>query len=394
VSTAGARSTTVRSALVALDVGGSLTGVSNAMVGQARAAAETGTPLDVIIVNATRSGVENGVRYVQHPRVPARLRRLSRLLKASLLASVVDQLDDYDVVFLRYPFAVDLDPLRFIRKSRSRVVTVHHAKEVRQTLAESRSPGMLARAAVEYVQGRRVLRNVDGLVGVTDEIRAYQVARAGRAVPARTIANGVDVRAIPTTGFVPYDGHELRLVMLSSAHAVWHGNDRLMTALESYRGSRRIVVDMIGLGSGVRGTEEKVGGATIRHHGLLQGPALHEVMRHATLGISTLAFFRTGLRQAGVLKTRDHIARGLPVVLGYEDVDVPNDSPFVLRVPSDDSPIVLDDLFAFAERVSAIPDLTKTMRAFAEGVLDWRVKVPLFRRFAEELVAGPRPGRT
>ncbi len=46
--------------------------------------------------------------------------------------------------------------------------------------------------------------------------------------------------------------------------------------------------------------------------------------------------------------------------------------------------------FAFAERVSAIPDLPRSMRAFAERALDWRVKVPLFSRFAEELVARPR----
>jgi hypothetical protein len=391
VSTPGARTTTVRSALVALDLGGTLAGFENAMSGQARAAAETGTPLDVIIVNGTRSGERNGVRYVQHPPVGDGFRRLSRLTKARILASVVGQLDAYDVIFLRYPNAIDLDPLRFIRTSHSRVVTVHHAKEVKETLAASRSPGMVARAALEYVQGRRVVRNVAGIVGVTDEIRDYQLARAGGTVPGRTVANGTDVHAIPAGGFVPYDGRVLRLALMSSSHAVWHGNDRLMAALESYRGSRPIVVDMIGSGSGAKGTEEKVGGAaTIRHHGLLHGAALTDVMRHANLGISTLAFFRTGLRQAAVLKTRDYIARGLPVVLGYDDVDLPEDSPFVLRVPSDDTPLSLDDLFAFAERVSAIPDLTKTMRAFAENVLDWRVKVPLFSRFAEELVAGPR----
>jgi hypothetical protein len=382
----------MRCALVALDLGLSLAGIENAMAGQARAAVETETPLDVIVVNATRSERANGVLYVRHARVPDRLRRLSRLLKARLLASV-RELDVYDVIFLRYPTAVDLDPLRFVRSARARVVTVHHAKEVNEQLVSSRSPGLLARAGLEYVQGQRVVRSVDGIVGVTDEIRDYQVARAGRFVPSRTVANGIDVRAIPNTGFIPYAGGELRIVLLSSSHAPWHGSDRLLAALRSYRGRRRIVVDMIGACSGTPRTEDKSGLVTIRHHGLLHGAALNDAMRNSNVAVSTLAFFRTGLRQAAVLKTRDYIARGLPVVLGYDDVDVPPDCPFVLRVPSDDSPLSLDDIFAFAERVSAIPGLKETMRAFAESALDWRVKVPLFSRFAEEIVALPRGAR-
>src|SRR5579864_6914702 len=118
-----------------LDVGGSLSGVSNALAGQARAAATTGTALDVLIVGPTRDDVERGVRYVKHAPIPPRLRRASRLLKAHWLATAAPELDAYDVVFLRYPTAIDLAPLRFLRRSKSRVVTVHHAKEVREALA-------------------------------------------------------------------------------------------------------------------------------------------------------------------------------------------------------------------------------------------------------------------
>lgn len=380
-----------RAALVALDLGLRLAGVDKAMAGQARAARATNTPLDVIVVNetATGPGTEDGVRYLPYSRALARLGRVSRFMKARLLASV-PELRGYDAVFLRYPTGVDLDPLELIRRQRGAVVTIHHAKEMSEQLAVSRSAGTYARVAFEYVQGRRILQHVDGVIGVTDEIRDYQVARARRPVPSRTVANGVDVGAIAQTGFVPYDGRELRLVMMASSHAVWHGVDRLLGALRAYGGSRRIVLDMIGQGSGAPGSEEIHGATTIRHHGQLSGKALDDVMRSATLGISTLAFFRTGLRQAAVLKTREYIARGLPVVLGYDDVDLPSDCPFALQVPNDDSHLAADDLFAFAERVSALPDAQASMRNFAETVLDWRAKVPLFTGFAEELLASRR----
>ena len=375
----------VRCALVALDLGLSLAGIDKAMAGQARAAVATGTPLDVIVVNPSRSGVENGIRYLPyHADLPG---RLSRLTKQRLLASV-RELDAYDVVFVRYPTAVDLDPLRFIKKCGARIVTVHHAKEVVEFLSVSRGAAGLTRAALELVQGRRIVRNVAGIVAVTDEIRDYQLARAGHRVPGRTVSNGVDVDAIAPTRFVPYDGRELRIAFMASSHAVWHGTDRILGALRAYRGDRRIVVDMIGQGSGTPGTEERIGDAIVKHHGMLRGAALDHVLGGATLGVSTLAFHRNGLRQAAVLKTREYIARGLPTVIGYEDVDIQPGCPFVLQVPANDEPLALEPLFAFAERVSAEPDLAARMRKFAEDTLDWRAKVPLFHRFAEELVSG------
>lgn len=379
----------MRCALVALELGVRLAGIDKAMMGQARAAAALGAPFDVLVVGPDRSGVEGGVRYLRYAPVPPSLTRISRLTKARLLASV-RELDAYDVIFLRYPTAVDLDPLRFLHRTRARVATVHHAKELVEQLASGRSPGILARAAIEYVQGRRILRRVDGIVGVTDEIRDYQIARAGGRVVGRTVANGVDVDSIAPTAFVPFDGRELRLAFMASSHAVWHGTDRLLAMLRTYRGKVPIRVDMVGHGSGTPGTEERVGpAATIFHHGMRSGADLDAVLAGATVGVSTLAFHRTGLRQAAVLKTREYLARGLPTVIGYDDVDVPDDTPFVLRVSKDDAPLSAEALLAFAERVSSRRDLAKDVRGFASAALDWRVKIPLFLRFAEAMREAP-----
>ncbi|HEX3598099.1 MAG TPA: hypothetical protein VHU80_23475, partial [Polyangiaceae bacterium] len=166
----------MRCALVALELGVGLAGVDKAMAGQARAAKELGAPLDVIVVgqNGTGSGAADGVRYVRFDTRWLRLGRLSRLVKARLLASVPALLD-YDAVFLRYPTAIDLDPLRFLRRARGRVATVHHAKEPSELLAVARTSGGFARVAIERLQGYRVLRRVHGIVGVTDEIRDYEV---------------------------------------------------------------------------------------------------------------------------------------------------------------------------------------------------------------------------
>jgi hypothetical protein len=379
----------MRFALVQLDLGVRLAGVDKALVGQARAARETGTPMDVVAVNESGAGDVEGVRYLRHAAIPPRLQRASRLFRWRLLASA-KELADYDVVFVRYPSAVDLDPLAAVRKTRGRIATVHHAKYIDEILAGGRTATAWGRATLERVQGPRVMRAVDGIVGVTHELRDYERARAGWSVPGTTIANGIDVQRVEPTGFAPYDGSVLRLVFVASSWAPWHGTDRLLSSLRAHRGKQRVHLDLVGAGSGAEpGTEERFGEVTVRHHGALYGDAFDQVLRGANVAVSTLAFHRTGLREGAVLKTRDYLARGIPVVLGYEDVDVPADLPFVMQVPNDDGLLSVDALTAFAERVTRAPDTSRMIRDHAERALDWRVKVRLFDAFARRLLDAP-----
>ncbi len=380
----------MRIAHVQLDLGVHFKSIDKALVGQVRAGQAEGIHFDVVVVNETRSGYDKGVRYVKHRAVPPRLRRLSRLVRGRLLASV-PELDEYDVVFLRYPVSLDLDPLAYVRSIRGRLATVHHAKEALEILTGPGKLGNYARSAVERVQGRRVLRRLDGIVGVTHELRDYQVARAGGRVPGATVSNGIDVSSIDPTGFTPYDGKVLRLVFVASTYAPWHGTDRLMNSLRAYRGTQPIELDLIGAGSGKEaGATESFGPVTVRHHGMLDGADFGRVISSANVAISTLAFHRTGLREGAVLKTRDYVARGMPIVNGYVDVDCPPGLPWVLQLPNDDSLIDVDDLVAFAERTTALPDLAREIRAHAERTLDWRVKVRRFAEFGQQMLDSPK----
>lgn len=380
----------MRIAHVQLNLGFHLKGIDKALAGQARAAQAEGVAFDVVVVNESRSETVNGVRYVRHRPVPARLRRLSRLARGHLLAST-RELDEYDVVFLRYPVSIDVDPRAYVRAIRGRLATVHHAKEAQELLTGPKTFGTWARSTIERVQGPRVLADLDGIVGVTDELRDFQVARAGGRVPGFTVSNGIDVSGIVPTGPAPFDGRVLRLVFVASTYAPWHGTDRLMKSLRAYRGKQAIELDLIGAGSGkAAGEVETFGTVTVRHHGMLDGADFDRVLASGNVAISTLAFHRTGLREGAVLKTRDYVARGMPVVLGYVDVDCPADLPWVLQLPNDDSLLSVDELVAFADRTSRLGGLAQEIRAHAERTLDWRVKVRRFERFAETLMDSPK----
>jgi len=369
---------------VNLHVGRELSGVSRAIVGQATAALETKLPIDFWIVNPDRQGTEQGIRYLRFRTGPLGL-RISRLFKARIL-SEQPELDDYDVVLLRYPMAVDLDPLAFLRHRRAKVVTVHHTKEVDEILSTGRSAGILARAALERFNGPRVLSGVAGIVAVTDEIRRYELERAGRDMLSRVIANGIDVSRVRQLGFAPFDGRNLRMLFVASSHAPWHGTDRLLASLRRYAGPVRLHLHMVGRASGAPpGTVEQKGPLTVVHHGLLDGDALSALFRDSTLAFASLAMFRAGLDEGCVLKTREYIARGMPFVYGYRDVDLLGAPPFCHNVGNSDAPFDLDPLIAFAESVSREPRLSDEMRSFATRHLDWKVKMGSFYDFAKEV---------
>jgi hypothetical protein len=382
----------IRVAFVNLQLGGELPGLTRAIVGQARAAKESNLPIDFWVINPDREKFENDIHYKRFK--PSHLgERATRLFRSRLLAGF-EALDDYDVALLRYPLAIDLDPLALLRSRRCRIATVHHTKEVEEILSWRYGAGSHARAMLERVNGRRFLSRVDGISAVTDEIRQYELKRAGRFLPSRTISNGIDVRSVPLTGFIPFNGDELKLLFIASSHAPWHGTERLLASMRAYRGPVKIVLNMVGDAAGsAAGMRRVEGPLTIINHGVLHGEALEAVFSDVALAISTLAMFRIGLREGCVLKTREYLARGLPFVYGYEDTDLTPDLPFCRSVGSSPRPFSVDELISFASTLSKQQGISQQMRSWAEAHIDWRIKMRAYYDFASKIAALCAPSR-
>lgn len=73
------------------------------------------------------------------------------------------------------------------------------------------------------------------------------------------------------------------------------------------------------------------------------------------------------------------------MVYAYDDVDLPKDLPFALRLSSTEDLVDPEAIIEFASQVSSRADVTREMRAFAARELDWSKKVAQLVRFAESL---------
>jgi len=272
-----------------------------------------------------------------------------------------------DVLLLRYnvhdPFLA-----RFVN-TRSNVVTVHHAVESSELAARGDRAAPVKRA-LERRLGRMTLNHVAGIVGVTQEILDYEVARrVGNSPPTFVYPNG---RLVDDPALLDRR-HGIRLAFVASEFASWMGLEDLLHALLDHSGE--VTLDVVGpLSEAQRDLCAR--DSRVRPLGVLGQIELGELLEEASVGVATLRVDRKGLKQSCTLKVRDYLAAGVPVVSGHDDV-FPDDFPYYRRTGTD-----IDAILAAAHEWRSVDRVT--VREAARPHID---KVELVRRLHGELVA-------
>ena len=358
---------------------------------QARAARGCGLPLTVAVLSCERCEVDgDGLRWMPIRYPLATGRRAQRML--TRLDCIHQSIDPqrWDAVILRYPGASDCSFGGILDALQGRLITEHHTN----TLAEmaTLAQGMASRAKwwMERLRGPSLLGRVAGLVGVTEEIRKVESER-GQVARSCVIANGCDVAGMLPVQCARWTGDELHLLFAAS-FAPWHGLDRLVAGLALHRGSRVILHIAGDVPLNMRIDAHPGPSATVVAHGRLLPADLHQLAGGCHVAVSSLALHRAGLSEGCPLKTREYVAQGLPVVMAYQDTDLPDSLPGILRLPAGDDPIDVSVILTFMSEVGRDHDaITSGLRAFAMANLDWRPKLSRLVTFVEGVVGGGPP---
>ena len=311
------------------------------------------------------------------------------LIQEALLPFLVwpklkNHLKQYDAIVTRWPIPTP----SFLKAVQSyKIFTEHHSKELDE-IALTRGLKPFMRRIWEKRCGPRILRAAQGIIGVTDEIRRYELERAGVKRPSLVLPNGISVADIPFKRPAIFDGKTLDLAFVSSQFSPWQGLDRLLEGMRAWGNSRspKLNLHLIGIVTEEqKATIQRMGLAEmVRIHGVLYGSDLDEVISSCHLAIGSLAINRKGLREACALKVREYTARGLPFVISHDDPDLPARLPWVLKIPADESPVEIDALVNFAEKVGRLATLATEMRNYAEKKLSWDVKMKCLVNFVQD----------
>ncbi len=312
-----------------------------------------------------------------------------------ILGGIIDSLDSDDILYQRYSSFLLYRPCQYFKRFRScKIATEHQTKELDETRLYDSSILYWS----ERFFGKLLRKQSDAIIGVTDEITAYQLKRSGDdSIPHLTIGNGFAVQSVPVRQVPPCAGH-LHLLCVANVSR-WHGLDRLLRGLATYNETPKVTLHIAGDGAELPHLQKLAGdlGITGRviFHGFTTGEALDALFDQCHIAVGSLGIHRKGLTQTSELKGREYCARGIPYIIACSDPDFPPDFPYILHLPADESPINIEQILAFAREVYTDPDHPAKMRRYAEEHLDWSVKMKKLKNFLEALVGEggtPEPG--
>lgn len=238
---------------------------------------------------------------------------------------------DYDYILCRHmPF--DPFSLLFSFFIRNRI-TVHHSKEVQELrLIRPGASGALA-SLMEALTGAVTVNNTAGLLGVTDDIRDYQVKSRRYRGRSSIYPNGIATKEISLAPDMRRQG-QVHAAFICGAFTPWHGLDLLLQSARSdyLKGEcNNLKIHLIGRLSLSQAAD--VASANLLNdifviHGTLAVTEYTRILSICDIGIGSLAMFRQGLRQGATLKVRELLAMGIPVISGHYDTVFDSSFPY------------------------------------------------------------------
>jgi len=308
-------------------------------------------------------------------------RRRMRLLK--ICARLIES-GSIDLVYARYPGG-DSVFHRFAVKYGNLIVSEHQSIETQ----ELRTVRKGFRLFSEEIYGKRILKNISGIVGVTQEICDYEVGRSGvPGKPNLVNGNGIDVDSVHVRTPPEYDGKNLDL-LCDAQVAKWHGLDRLIRGTADYNGNVNVRLHIVGDGPELvnlkkLATDLKLEDSVL-FHGFKTGKELDAFFDKCHIGIGSLATHRTGMLETSELKAREYCGRGIPFICSVPDSDFAETYPYFMRVPSEEEPVDTAKIISFAKAVVSDRMHPQLMRQYALENLDWSVKMKRLIQFLEEI---------
>jgi hypothetical protein len=172
------------------------------------------------------------------------------------------------------------------------------------------------------VTRHRLLTKCVGVVFPTEELKTISTFKKtfGKSV---VISNGTNLPEImPTFSVRP----QPKLIFLGTQSISWHGVDKIKILANRFRSWEFVTY-------GVK--PEDFNGLPPSNIKVLPESPRSVYQRDifdATVGIGTLALHRKNMNEACPLKTREYLASGLPVVIGYNDTDFRGEFDFVCQL--------------------------------------------------------------
>lgn len=299
----------------------------------------------------------------------------SQTLKSNIdfkkLCKYID-LEKYDYIYIRYIIA-NLGLLYFLKQAKNKGIKVIIEIPTYPYLEE-----------LDNSFKMKIFKFVDNHVTNSIYKWVYRIACTNKDekmfnIPTIKIDNGVDLDnvSIANRKNRKKDNY-INFIGLASIDR-WHGYDRFIEAIRQYSQNKKENVRFYIVGGGNLKVIESLNSLVNKYNleenviftGAKDGKELDDLYDNMDIGVSSLALFRAGGGH-NPIKTKEYIAKGLPVVTGYEDSLVPSNLEFIYKVEDDESIFDLEEILSWYRNKSF--DET-SIREYAQKNVSWDVQM-------------------
>ena len=213
-----------------------------------------------------------------------------------------------------------------------------------------------------------------------DRFTTYSKDKVIFGVPCINLDNGVD---FDTLRYIPTDFPSDRLDMIAvSAMSPCHGYERAIEGIAQYLkngGSMPVHLHLVGDGPERQNWEQLCDRYNLREyvhfHGHCLGQELIDIFDRCQIGLSILGMYKMGMEAVSPLKTREYAAMGKPFVYANTELNIDETTPFCMRIANDATPLDINAVLEFYNKVKEIPQICETMNSFAKEHYSWEAQM-------------------
>lgn len=206
------------------------------------------------------------------------------------------------------------------------------------------------------------------------------------------ITNGIDCSKIKLLQAQEYHT-DIRLICVAG-FSIWHGYDRLIKGLYEYyrtNPNRKVYFDLVGDGGALHDYKQKILQYELQEYitcyGMLSGEDLTSIFDKADIAVCSLGCHRKDLFLSSELKSREYMARGLPMISSARIDILSSDYQYIHYVPEDESPIDIQGIINFYDQLTkkeSRENQINNIRRFAERNCDMNVTMqPIIKALTE-----------
>ena len=305
-------------------------------------------------------------KYLSNNQKVISVTRYSTLLRAA--RDFINQSQEkYDYLYGRIsaPTRLYLDVLQKFKSSGAKIII------------ESLSyfPGMKPKAIKSKYIAFFLNKNKKQLARLVDKLITEGEVPEFFGIPTQKGKIGVDVDSLPIHHYVG-DPEELNMITVATERE-YHGYDRLIKSFIHYRekeGKANIKLHLVGelYDSTVQLINNCKYKDEILMYGRVSGKPLIDIYNCCNIGIGPLGQHRVGGKKDTGLKTKEYFGMGIPYFYSGVEEDLPEDYPYVFRVPSDESLLNFDEIYNFYNTIKDDSKIAIAMRNTAQQVFSWK----------------------